>query len=65
MEGKCKRDLESLICQTQHIRNNAAGGHRHIPLADIQSVFICQHADKPDKIIIVIQRFPGSHDNNV
>ena len=53
------------LCQIIHTGNNAAGGHRNISLADVQPVFIRQHTDKFQKIVIIIQRFPGSHNHYI
>ena len=65
VQGERERDLEFFLRQLQHFRDNAAGGHCDIPLADVQAVLICQHPHEPEEIVIIVQRLPGAHDDHI
>ena len=65
MEGKSQRNLQIFLRQLPDSRHNAAGGDSDISLADVKSAFACEQPDKTDKIIIIVQRFAGTHYNHI
>ena len=65
VQGKCQRDLQLFFCKFPDVRYNPTGRRRDISLADIESVFVTDHVNEFQKIVIIIQRFSGSHDHNI
>ena len=65
MKGKRQSDLQLFLCQLINLRHQSAGRNRHIPLADMKSVLISKQRNEPEQIVIIIERFPGSHDHHI
>ena len=51
--------------EAPHLGHQSAGGDGHVPLADVQAVFIGEKPDKAEQILIIVQRLPGSHHHHV
>ena len=65
MQGKSKRNLQFILRQFPHLWHDPAGRYGQIPLTDVQPILIRKQGDKPQKILIIIQRFPGSHNHHI
>ena len=65
MERQRQRNLKFFLCKLIHLRNDSAGRNRNISLTDIKPVFICQHPQKCQNIVIIIQRFSAPHHNDI
>ena len=65
VQGKCQRDLQLFFSKSPDVRYNSTGRRRDISLADIEPVLITDHVNEFQKIVIIIQRFSGSHDHNI
>ena len=65
VEGEGKRNGQVLFCQVVDPRNDPAGGHCDISLADIESVLIREKMKEAHQIVIVVKRLPGSHNDDV
>ncbi len=67
--GRVKRDgdiyLGHILSKAQNLRQQAAGGYRNIPQAETQTVFIVQDLNSPDQLLIIVERFAGSHHDDV
>ena len=65
MEGKRQGNLEIFLRQTKDIRNNSTSGRRDISLTDMKSVFITDHPNKTNEIVVIVKRLPRSHYNDI
>ena len=65
MKGKSQCDSKVLLCQLMNFRHQTTGGDCNTSLGKIQSMLIGEHTDESQQIVIVIQRFAGSHYHKV
>ncbi len=65
VQGQGQGNLELLLGQPPHLRHQAAGGHRHVPLADMEPVLVRKHTDERQQIVVIVQRLPGAHDHHI
>ena len=65
MQGKSQCNLQLFLCQFLNLRHQSTGRNCHIPLADMKPVLIGKQSKKPEQVLIIIERFPGSHDYHI
>ena len=65
MKRKCKGHLKLFSRKIINLRNQPAGRYGQISLTDMKSSVLRQDMYKSEKILIIIQRFPCSHDHNI
>ena len=65
VKRKCKCHLKLFFCKVINLRNQPTGRYSQVSLTDMKSSVFCQDMYKPEKIFIIIKRFPRSHDHNI
>ena len=65
MERKCQRNGKFFSGKIVNSRNYSAGADGYIAHGEILPVLIRQHSEKLQKILVVIERFSGSHHNDM
>ena len=65
MQRDRQRDLQLFLRQTVDLIRQSGGGQRDVALSDVQPVGRADQFQKPQHIVVVVQRFAGSHQYNV
>ena len=65
MQGNRQGNLQLLLSEAANLRHQAGRRQRNMALSDVQPLRRTDQSDKPQDIVIVIQRLAGSHQYNV
>ena len=65
VQGQRQCDLQFLPGQIVDPRHDPTGGYRHITLAHVHPLLMAEDPDKPQELVVIIQRLSGPHDHHV
>ena len=65
MEGHRQGELKSLLRQAVNPPDQSTGGQGNVAHANVHTVRVVDQGQKPPYIVIVVQRLPNPHQNNV